>query len=313
VPASCRQDLNDIFFAFLAQFGFALTDVLIPSLLQARTRAMDLQSGHFQDEHAVTTIGLISLFILWFATKRIHDERRRALCCLQAVFSRCLDRQYWHWPRLLDLVKRVNLDCGDRCPLGGGEMCLHVAEAFQKGSAITDGSHWSQVVHVLRELAVGMCRDSQVALTILVTSLGKAIDEHAHTKSAPMNNAMLQKLWPFGRKGVRKDEDCKFFVSVDAIKKRKLHSASQAIRVLDDENASAARLGGRLENRACLEALFAARAVLNGNGVVWAMEDACRHGKGGAETTCYLLWDSEANYGFVGPNQVRSARGKWAN
>ncbi len=48
-------------FALLEQFGFALTDVFVPSLLQAKARWMDVEPGHFQDEHAVTTIGLIPI------------------------------------------------------------------------------------------------------------------------------------------------------------------------------------------------------------------------------------------------------------
>ncbi len=61
MPADCRQDLNDTLFAFLEQFGFALSDVFVPSLLQAKARRMDLDSGQFQDERAVTTIDSIPI------------------------------------------------------------------------------------------------------------------------------------------------------------------------------------------------------------------------------------------------------------
>ena len=139
------------------------------------------------------------------------------------------------------------------------------------------------------------CATLQAAWRQLVLALAGDLDATVCARAEPMPRELLANLWHVGAKGSRLDEDCKEHVTSTLVKKRKIHSASQALRVLHEHGE---RVAVDWEANLCLETLEQGKLSLVGSRVVWCVEDSARKCRPAEDMTVYLLWDAAAVLGI---------------
>ena len=145
------------------------------------------------------------------------------------------------------------------------------------------------------------CIATRGALRKIIDEIVEHVDTYAADHASIMDCGKLSALFEFGPKGTRRDEDVKEFVTDKMVKKRRVHSASQALRVITEGDTSA---GICWEQKLCHEALLQSRESLLGSSIVWVAEDAARTAKPGEDLNVYLLWDSASGFGVYPPPQV---------
>ena len=293
---------------FITGWQFSPYDIVVPSLRALAARGVpDVCARYVREEWSISTVGLLIWLVLWSEGRRSHEAREKCMACAKVLLVTCVDLSSWDGQVFLDHLRHEDVD---GCPsLREGEWCCPHA---QKVMALTDTQPGAttarQVIGLLQRLMLEDCPSTRRAFRATVKLLGAAIDKHAQEFSGSCDNATLAKLFHFGSKGTRLDEDVKNYVTNTMVKRRKIHSASQALRVL--HTGCPTKVALDWEQKLVMETFLQSKASLQGNAVVWCMEDASRCGKPAEDVTVYMLWDAASGYAcYPVPQAVVNAVG----
>ena len=299
IIAQNRQGLAELF----QEVGSAIDDHILPSLRSLKARSDDRLSLHYScDAWLASTFGLILILSYFGVFRRRAEDRSCAVSCLNILLAQAADVPLLTVQKFNDIVAANQAVCrlddeSQEC------RCLHFARVTD-GIRSAFGEHKpvrSQVVDLLLAMvAQGDCPRLREALFDFADHFAKAINETAHKQSQQMCNTLSTKLISWSKMWGGIDEHAKEYLTVTAVKRRKIHSPSQALQVLTEDDSS----GRNWEMKHCAESIVQFQKSLVGTGVVWVMEDGARAGKPGEDSNFYLMWDAASGFACIPPHQV---------